>query len=786
MKLALERATEREVEEAFPSRLMLFKFREDQPRDDAGRFSSDGGGVAAPARTMGDVLTGMNYPEVSPYQFFNDANERDRGGLGSAAFITPQGTMHDIKRAEHEGVRNRMVREGVSKEESAKNVQILATQRETFVRFHDKPTRDQYDVIHDVHEAYPNRSFGYSLYDDKTDKAIAHGVTFERMQDHLDRHYGFQSKVFNPDQARDERGRFASGGGGGVAEAEAPVAFERSNAAYERQQGDDLLGPGADKWYDSLDEDELNGIGGYAGNPMSFYINGSLRGTRSVLVEGQPTTGEAALTKEQARTVAGLDSALSKASLDHAVVTRRALSDKTQFEPGTTFTDKGYVSTTVSPTYADRWTGGSAGASGHHTVDVVLPKGAKAAYIRYPQPILAGRSTPGREGEVLVARNSQYRVDSPTQITYLGTSNEAQKQRQEPPEESDVPGISLPDRRFVWEPGDLEGVGTKLEAKYSEDQPRDEGGRWTAGGGGGGYEHDALSPPGKRSEQEILEAGYDNYEKLNDVIQTPGEMKAATTAALMDRLQDNPDFQKYVDSGIYHTPLVWGEDYTPSTPQEAAVAGLLQQWAGTSGDSSAGAVAMQMSIQKEFGLDQAATGHLTQSSTSRLTQADIDGEMAQNGAAYQAFARAMYDNTQADLKAQGITSVTMYRGMMHDSVQEAKDRGFGTSGEVETVTIGEQPASSWSYDPEIAVSFSGGRAGTVMSAEIPAARILSTAKTGFGSKNENEAVVLGGQDKVNAVTTGGNFFGKGDGPDVARLLGHPGKAYPALSRLKPK
>src|SRR5262252_6213269 len=100
MQQALERATRRDIETAFPSRLLLFKFREDQPRDDAGRFSSDGGGgVAAPTRTMGDVLTGMNYPEVSPYQFFNDAHERDRGGLGSAAFVTPRGTLHDIKRA---------------------------------------------------------------------------------------------------------------------------------------------------------------------------------------------------------------------------------------------------------------------------------------------------------------------------------------------------------------------------------------------------------------------------------------------------------------------------------------------------------------------------------------------------------------------------------------------------------------------------------------------------------------------------------------------------------------
>jgi len=785
MQQALERATRRDIETAFPSRLLLFKFREDQPRDDAGRFSSDGGGgVAAPTRTMGDVLTGMNYPEVSPYQFFNDANERDRGGLGSAAFVTPQGTLHDIKRAEHEGVRNRMVREGVSKEESAKNVQILATQRETFVRFHDKPTRDQYDVIRDVHEAYPNRSFGYSLYDDKTDRAIAHGVTFERMQDHLDLHYGFQTKVFNPDQARDERGRFSSGGGAGVAEAEAPVSIERSNAAYERQQGDDLLGPGADKWYDSLDDDELGGIGGYAGNPMSFYINGSLRGTRSVLVEGQPTTGEAALTKEQAKTVAGLDSALSKASLDHAVVTRRALSDKTQFEPGTTFTDKGYVSTTVSPTYADRWTGGSAGASGHHTVDVVIPKGAQAAYIRYPQPILAGRSTPGREGEVLIARNSQFRVDSPTQITYLGTSSGGEKQRVATDNgDSDVPGISQADRRFVWEPGDLEGVGTKLEAKYSEDQPRDEGGRWTSGEGGG------ISPPAKQTSSQILENGFDTWEKLNSHEFTPEEYKARIAGELADRLRDNPSFKEFVETGGHNAMVkpVWSRQDDPTA---AATSDLVQRWSGTSGDGDRQAVAMQLAVKDEFGLHDVTTEHfLSEDRAGTMEQAQKDYD--KNGDAYRAFARAMYDNTQEELKAQDIQSMTLYRGMMWDKLDDFRQAGFGAENAkgapvVAATQITQQPASSWSFDPSIAVSFSGSRYGTIMAANVPRERILSTMKTGIGSKDENEVVVLGGADKVNAWTGAGSFWDKKDGPDVAVMLAHPGGTAQSHFKVRAK
>jgi len=313
--------------------------------------------------------------------------------------------------------------------------------------------------------------------------------------------------------------------------------------------------------------------------------------------------------------------------------------------------------------------------------------------------------------------------------------------------------------------------GVWVKKDFDPSQPRDEGGRWTDSGGG-------TAQPKRASEERVNERVAEADAKLNDPNAKAEEYKARITDEIATRLRDNAAFKEMVATGR-HNPMLkpmWDRE---ADPLKTGVSILVNQWAGTSGDGDRQAVAMQLAVQREFGLTNASTEHfLSEDLAGTMEQAERD--YAKNGEAYRAFARAMYDNTQAELKAQGISEMTLYRGMSWDRSSDAHAAGFGLNQDVpatETLTVTQQPASSWSYNPDVARAFSGGVVGTVMAATVPAERILSTMKSGMGCKDENEIVVLGGQDTVNSWTGAGNFFGKGDGPRIAGMLSRPGAKY---------
>lgn len=102
------------------------------------------------------------------------------------------------------------------------------------------------------------------------------------------------------------------------------------------------------------------------------------------------------------------------------------------------------------------------------------------------------------------------------------------------------------------------------------------------------------------------------------------------------------------------------------------------------------------------------------------------------------FVRAMYDLTQADLKALGIAEVQLQRGTQGTI---AKERRMGDT--PARVRIRTNPANAYSFSPGVAQRDFADSTGFATVTRVPASRILSLPGTGFGCLHEGEYVVLG-------------------------------------------
>jgi hypothetical protein len=230
------------------------------------------------------------------------------------------------------------------------------------------------------------------------------------------------------------------------------------------------------------------------------------------------------------------------------------------------------------------------------------------------------------------------------------------------------------------------------------------------GGSGVGDEHHAVA-----AEVEILGeviaaasgwAGVSHAER--------GKVKAKivrTLAPIMERL----DPQEYLSIGRRDSP-------------QQIVQEQLDKWAETSGDSDERAIGMQISVMKEFGLEEKSVSHLPGGSGWDTHDSDL------------VYLRAEYQNTQKFFKDKGITHVSLFRGV----------------GNTQSLREGEQeimmaPASAWSTDLDTALQFANGRPHShILTTRVPVERVLSTCVTGRGCLSEAEVIVLGGKTKVNS------------------------------------
>ena len=167
----------------------------------------------------------------------------------------------------------------------------------------------------------------------------------------------------------------------------------------------------------------------------------------------------------------------------------------------------------------------------------------------------------------------------------------------------------------------------------------------------------------------------------------------------------------------------------------------MQNWAVSSGDTHLGPVAMQMAIRDEFGL----SGSDPFAAFSKTPYGGVTREKVENlykvaAGHYRTFARHMYEHTQEELAAEGVTEVALYRGMTltRDSAPWAPWENSMNGGPRGVARAKLQPANSWSTRKTTSQGFGN----TALTATIPANRILGSCRTGFGCTNEYEYVVL--------------------------------------------
>lgn len=215
--------------------------------------------------------------------------------------------------------------------------------------------------------------------------------------------------------------------------------------------------------------------------------------------------------------------------------------------------------------------------------------------------------------------------------------------------------------------------------------------------------------------------------------------KARVVSGLAERLADNPDWQAFVAREA--AGRTFRHDYNPS---EGIVDREVKRWSKTSSDHDPVMLATQRAVRDEFGLAETYDPEPEQS------RAKTDETAQQDGRALRALVRAQYEWTQSELAAQGIDTVTVFRGA--GVLKRVAPPGVRLS----TATVQLQPASSFSATYGVAKYFAENAHdqvgdSAVFVARIPRQAVLATAKTGYGCLTEGELLVLGGTHPVVAL-----------------------------------
>lgn len=324
---------------------------------------------------------------------------------------------------------------------------------------------------------------------------------------------------------------------------------------------------------------------------------------------------------------------------------------------------------------------------------------------------------------------------------------------------------SLPEYEFTV----LAGPGEVSVEKYSDDQARDDTGKWTSDGGGGGGSSGSLgaSRPGPIEEDEGDTVAIDHirgnlWDGANDLddSEISEYLKEGVVTSIGDRMRKDPRWDEA--RGSMKAP--------PAT--DDAVRATLNTWSAASADHDPTAIAIQIAASREFGLgkdgESAMLGR-TDKATAKMAMAIHDGtafgaSSTVAGETQRAVLRTMYAETQERFAHDGVKEVTLFRGLAEPERRNAQDDFGGggyknpkeaaawnaMAGRVGKATaIKSNPLSSWAAARATAGNFAGGHdGGLILSATFPVSRILSTARTGMGTFEEDEFVVLGGPGEV--------------------------------------
>jgi hypothetical protein len=254
---------------------------------------------------------------------------------------------------------------------------------------------------------------------------------------------------------------------------------------------------------------------------------------------------------------------------------------------------------------------------------------------------------------------------------------------------------------------------------YNPDQPRDEHGRWTDSGG-------TVVPTREPSQDAAVEAAL-----FAGASTSSTELEKIAAAAIAARIEANPAHDSAAFDAIFQSPY----DYVRSVEH-----------------------AWQLDAQSVTSMRFAeAVAHALDLPPAAVSAMGNRADAGRNAVPMMEVARATYAETQAQLAAAGLPSVVLYRGVNHYHDELPAGLKPGVSDSHADVSFTARPLTSWSSDPTAAELFalrqrSSDRTGYVLSARVPASRIFSTGRSGFGERIEREFLVLGGSMKARAHT----------------------------------
>jgi len=221
---------------------------------------------------------------------------------------------------------------------------------------------------------------------------------------------------------------------------------------------------------------------------------------------------------------------------------------------------------------------------------------------------------------------------------------------------------------------------------------------------------------------------------------------------LGDGLRNNASFQELATT-MEQQGLLSGQFARYDNEITNAASRLVEQWSWTSGDADSLSIALQKAAAAEFKVAEKSSMWWSKSAVTNAEQLWLQ----KHETGLRSFARAMYDQTQEWLKEAGITKMTVARGVYWEGATEVPvglQWGEAAKAMGQRAQINLQPMSSFSTDLSEAVGFAqGGSHHVVMVVDVPAERIIGTARTGFGCLHEAEVVILnGGAEEMRVIT----------------------------------
>jgi hypothetical protein len=124
------------------------------------------------------------------------------------------------------------------------------------------------------------------------------------------------------------------------------------------------------------------------------------------------------------------------------------------------------------------------------------------------------------------------------------------------------------------------------------------------------------------------------------------------------------------------------------------------------------------------------------------TQSDAEPGFAQTRQQARQFVDAMYEHTQDWLQSRGIKELVLFRGM-RNTIGADTAPVDAASGPV-PASVHLNPLNSWTAKYDTSWNFSEMN-GYVLTARVPASKVIGSCFTGLGCLNEQEFVVAGGQ-----------------------------------------